>query len=594
MRDKLQFFISNRRWLASIIVIAAILVCTVLVIHAGNSLYIGYNSEVTDMNGGWSADDGEMYLLSELPNGQITLHCSAEGIDLKDRRFCMKSVDTFFQVLADGEVIYSFQPEQNALLGRSYGMYVHSVPVPENTGVLTLELTSIFEDSPPAILSAVIEDPGMFMCDLFNEGIPGFCICLLMMILGVIMIISGAFTFRTAGYRDAAAQSVRQDAAPSKRTPQARMPHNQSERLGKHDGQHIEVFTLGIFAVLVAIWSVNDTLILQILTQSPAIIRLLNYITLIFLPYFIVSFIASTTNKRGSPLLTVLFAIICINFVVNVSLTAAGISDYFELVKISQGVIVIALAMAAYFVISAVRHRQVEKRFLRIFVVGISSIALGAVIDLIIFRISSNVLQSTSLYARMGSLLFLILIGIHFIQENRRIQVENSRALEQLAYTDGLTGMKNRLAFNEAETSFAKGDNAKYMIIQFDINDLKKVNDVYGHAQGDRHISGAAGIIRDSVHGSGDCYRVGGDEFVAIISGNDAEAAAKSAIDQMERLTAEYNARENPPVMLDIAYGMAAFTAADGDLEKSARLADQRMYECKRVKKQRSGAADSH
>ena len=53
----------------------------------------------------------------------------------------------------------------------------------------------------------------------------------------------------------------------------------------------------------------------------------------------------------------------------------------------------------------------------------------------------------------------------------------------------------------------------------------------------------------------------------------------------MERLTEEYNANENPPVKLDIAYGMAMFTVSDGNMEKSVRLADQRMYECKRIKK---------
>ena len=553
MKDKLHFLISNRRWLASLTVIVTISVCIIIVICANGYSSISYNSSVTDMNGGWSSDDGEIYSLSDLPNGQITLHHSADGLDLDNTRFCMKSVDTFFEVLADGEVIYSYKPEQNALLGKSYGMYIHSVPVPENVSVITLKLTSIFPDAPPALLGAVIEDPDMFICDLFNEGIPGFCICLLMMILGVIMIISGAVAF-----------------------------HSNSK------GQQIEIFTLGIFAVLVAIWSVNDTLILQILTQSPAVVRLLNYITLIFLPYFIVSFIASATNKHKTPLLPILFVIICINFILNVSLTVTGISDYFDLVKISQGVIVIALAMAIYFVVSAVRHKHVEKRFLRVFILGICSISAGAVIDLIIFRVSSNVLQSTSLYARMGSLLFLMLIGLHLIRENRRLLNESSRALEQLAYTDGLTGMKNRLAFNKAESSLQKDSDAKYMIIQFDINDLKKVNDVYGHAEGDRHITGAAEIIRRSTHELGDCYRVGGDEFIAIISGNDVDEAAQSAIKLMESLTEEYNVNEKPPVMLDIAYGMAAFTVSDGDMEKAARLADKRMYECKRVKKLKS------
>lgn len=553
MRDKLHFLGDNRRWFACLVTIAAITVCIVSAIFAGRYSYQGYDSTIIGINDGWLSDDGETYSLNDLPPGHTTLHHSADGLDLANMRFCMKSVDTFFEIYADGELIYSYRPEQSALLGKSYGMYIHSVPVPEDTSILTIEATSIYPEAPAAILGAVIEDPGMFMGDLFNEGISGFCVCLMMMVLGIIMIVAGATNFRSKD--------------------------------SKGGGQHIEIFTLGVFAVLVAIWSVNDTLILQVLTQSPALVRLLNYITLIFLPYFIVSFIASATGKHRSPLLAVLFAIICINFVLNVSLTATGVSDYFHLVKISQAVIVIALAMAAYFVFSAIRQKSVEKIFLRTFLIGICSISLGAGIDLIKFRFSSSVLQVTSLYARMGTLIFLILIGLYLIQQNRRIQIENNHALERLAYTDGLTGMKNRLAFNKAEFSLSKDPDAQYMIIQFDINDLKKVNDAYGHAEGDRHISVAAGIIRNSILDSGDCYRIGGDEFIAIITGSDVQETASNAIDLMEKFTEEYNAKVNPPISLVIAYGMAMFKVSDGDMEKSVRLADQRMYECKRLKK---------
>ena len=552
MKDRPLFPASGRRWIASFLIVAVICVVTSLCVK--DALYLGYDSTLTGINDGWFSDEGETYSLSDLPAGQRTLHRSLEGMDLNNLRFCTKSVDTFFDLFADGEMIYSYRPEQRGLLGKSYGMYIHAIPVPVDTRVLTVALTPIFPDAPPALLGAMIEDPGMFMGDLFVEGLPGFCVCLLMMILGIIMIVTDA-----ASLRD------------------------------KNNGHSLEIFTLGVFAVLVAVWSVNDTLILQIVTQSPAIVRLLNYTTLIFLPYFIVSFIASATHHHKSPLLPILFAIICVNFILNISLTVTGVSDYFELVKLSQAVIVIALAVAAYFVISAVRRKQIEKRFLRIFLVGICAIMVCAIIDLMIFRISSNVLQSTSLYARMGSLLFLILIGLYLIQENRRNQIANSQALERLAYTDGLTGLKNRLAFNKVGPSLRNAHDAAYMVIQFDINDLKLVNDLYGHTEGDRHIRAAAQIIRDSIRDLGDCYRVGGDEFIGTISGADVETA-NAAIKRMESLTEEYNAKENPPIKLDIAYGMAMLTAFDGDIEKAVRLADQRMYECKHVKKLKSNA----
>lgn len=544
-----QFLKINRRWWASLLALVIVTVCIVTGVQEGSVPERNYDAEVIDLNDGWYTEDGTEMRLSELGYGEIVLERSLEQVDLSNKRLCTRSVDTFFEVLADGELVYDYSPEQSALLGASYGMYIHAIPVPETARTLTIRLIPIFEEAQPTLLNTVIEDPGMFIGDLFKEGIPGFCVCLMMLILGIIMIVIGMFS------------------------------------AGGGDHQQIEFLTLGMFAVLAAAWSVNDTLILQILTQNPALVRLLNYITLMFLPYFIVSFIAYATRHQTTRLLPTLFVMICINFLLNVVFTVTDRSDYYDLVKISQGIIVIALAMAAYFVITAVRRGQVEKRFLMKFLIGIIALAAGAAVDLVRFRAKTSVMQVTSLYARMGSLVFLVLIGMHLIQENNRKQLETSKALARLAFIDGLTGLKNRLAFNQAEASLQVRPDAKCIIIQFDINNLKKVNDMYGHAEGDRHICGAAHIIRDCIPAACDCYRTGGDEFIAIFSGTDDEAAAQNAITQLEQLVQAYNHHEKPPVLLDIAYGMASFRAEEGSLEQAEQLADQRMYECKRIKK---------
>lgn len=517
-----------------------------------NSMVRYYSVDVTDLNTGWKAADGTEHQLGDLPYGVITLEQSVEDIDLHEKRLCLKSVDTFFEVFADGESVYDYFPSQPALLGRSYGMYTHAIPIPDGTRTITIQLTPIYPNAPPALLDTVIADAGLFIGDLFKEGIPGFTVCLLMMILGIIMIIVGIFS---------------------------------TERVRN---QQIEFYTLGVFAMFVAVWSVNDTLILQILTQMPALVRLINYLTLIFLPYFAVSFIASATNSPKSKLLSGLYVLIWLNFTVNIVLTVLDIYDYFDLVKISQIIIVIALGIAVYLVIYAARRKQIEKRFLRTLFAGTIALVIGAGIDLIRFRATTIVKQMTSGYSRMGTLIFLLLICIHLIREHNEAQMATSRALAQLAFTDSLTGLQNRLAFHEAEAALRNAPDAHCTIIQFDVNNLKKVNDVYGHAEGDKHLSNAARIIRESIGAMGSCFRTGGDEFIAIINDLHDETAAEQVIRQVEALSADYNQQEDPPVHLDIAYGMASFRPASGTLEKAEQLADQRMYACKRVKKSKS------
>lgn len=532
--------------------IAAIVICICIgLLHENSTVRDDSNASV-DMNASWKAADGIEHILSDLPYGVITLERSVADVDLHEKRFCLKSVDTFFEVFADGESVYSYFPEQPALLGESYGMYIHAIPLPEDTQTVRLHLVPVYPNAPPALLNAVIEDAGLFIGNVFKTGIPSFTICLLMMILGIIMIIVGIFSKESTGE------------------------------------QQIEFYTLGVFAMFVATWSVNDTLILQTLTQMPAIVRLINYLTLIFLPYFAVSFIASATNDRNSKPVSVLYVLIWVNFAVNIVLTVLDIRDYFDLVKISQVLLVAALGIAAYLIIRAVRWKQIEKRFLRTLLAGTTVLAVGTVIDLVRFRATTIVKQMTSDYSRMGTLLFLLLICLHLIQEHNREQAETSRTLAQLAFTDSLTGLRNRLAFHEAEAALREDSDAQCAIIQFDVNNLKKVNDVYGHAEGDKHLSNAARIIRESVGAAGSCFRTGGDEFIALVTEQADEAAAERVIQQMEQLSAAYNQKDDPPVHLDIAYGIASFRAASGTLEKAEQLADQRMYECKRRKKSKS------
>ena len=108
-----------------------------------------------------------------------------------------------------------------------------------------------------------------------------------------------------------------------------------------------------------------------------------------------------------------------------------------------------------------------------------------------------------------------------------------------MAYTDGLTELGNRAAFHEKENEIRCGRSDCY-IIQLDINFLKKVNDEYGHAEGDRHIINASHIIRESFENIGESFRTGGDEFIVITKSCDEREVEKS-VSKMEKSVLSYN-----------------------------------------------------
>jgi diguanylate cyclase (GGDEF)-like protein len=122
--------------------------------------------------------------------------------------------------------------------------------------------------------------------------------------------------------------------------------------------------------------------------------------------------------------------------------------------------------------------------------------------------------------------------------------------------------------------------------MQFDVNFLKTVNDIYGHAAGDTHIIAAADAICAGVGTMGKAFRTGGDEFVALMKKKKESDAAK-AVENMLKKVNEYNEENDPPVELQIAYGYAAYSGS-GSLSEAELEADKQMYDTKQEMKRNS------
>ena len=103
-------------------------------------------------------------------------------------------------------------------------------------------------------------------------------------------------------------------------------------------------------------------------------------------------------------------------------------------------------------------------------------------------------------------------------QINSRLEVINQQ-LQGVATTDALTGLDNRLAFNDMLSAIESESHIKdnWTMYMFDVNGLKYVNDTFGHFAGDELIKSAANVIVKTFGNDGYCYRIGGDEFVVLI-----------------------------------------------------------------------------
>ncbi len=170
-----------------------------------------------------------------------------------------------------------------------------------------------------------------------------------------------------------------------------------------------------------------------------------------------------------------------------------------------------------------------------------------------------------------------------------KIQVENMKvkvyAMDELANTDSLTGIRNKTAY---ATQIAKLDqmiedgNAEFCIVMIDVNFLKKVNDTYGHERGNEYLINACRLVC-SVFGEDHVYRIGGDEFVVIVSGDKVSLCRYFVKQfQMEMKRKNTNALLEPWEKVSAAVGVAFYDpAVDKDADAVFKRADKQMYENK-------------
>ena len=94
--------------------------------------------------------------------------------------------------------------------------------------------------------------------------------------------------------------------------------------------------------------------------------------------------------------------------------------------------------------------------------------------------------------------------------------------LFELAYTDSMTELQNRNAYEERLKKLRKPSSniSRITVIVIDINGMKEINDSYGHFSGDDAIKTVAKALKDTLGTKADIFRIGGDEFVCISESN--------------------------------------------------------------------------
>lgn len=148
------------------------------------------------------------------------------------------------------------------------------------------------------------------------------------------------------------------------------------------------------------------------------------------------------------------------------------------------------------------------------------------------------------------------------------------RELERRARTDELTGLRNHRAYDEALSQIPKSDSFPIAVISADCDELKRINDTYGHIVGDEYIRMAAMTFKTGLPENSQAFRTGGDEFVALLP-NTTKEQADEIVKAMQRQCQLFKLKERE---ISISYGTAEISGPEDSAINAISAADRAMY----------------
>jgi diguanylate cyclase (GGDEF)-like protein/PAS domain S-box-containing protein len=158
--------------------------------------------------------------------------------------------------------------------------------------------------------------------------------------------------------------------------------------------------------------------------------------------------------------------------------------------------------------------------------------------------------------------------------------------LRTLTLTDQLTGIYNRRGFlnlSEHQLRIAKRNNTGLYLLYLDLNNLKVINDQYGHKEGDNALRQIAQILKNTYRESDVIARIGGDEFAIIMHEGKTEGSKDRIIARLEQALKEQNSKMRNQYELSASIGVAYYDPQNPQtLDKLLNIADSMMYEQKR------------
>ncbi|NCB00947.1 MAG: diguanylate cyclase [Spirochaetia bacterium] len=344
-----------------------------------------------------------------------------------------------------------------------------------------------------------------------------------------------------------------------------------------HKTERASLRYYGLLEIALGMWVFSQTASKFIIIRNPVLPMNFSILALFILPYVLIQYVRTSytiIEKKTAPFY--LFSLVFLSMFV-----VGGVAQFTGLFEYSDMLIFSGLALVIFIVsVTVVLGIDYFKgnRDLKSFLAAISVLFITVLAEEVLLILDISLHSALILHIGMTICGVILLVRTaSVIASVRSLSVKENMLLE-LAFTDSLTGVNNRRSFDDFIDTVIHGevDIDILGIIMCDINNLKKINDLYGHSAGDSILREFSRGLQSHLPESSTIYRIGGDEFVAIIPNITSEQLELTCKKVFTLSSASHIE------LFSVAIGTRLFIKQHtSDIITLIKEADKAMYECK-------------
>lgn len=297
---------------------------------------------------------------------------------------------------------------------------------------------------------------------------------------------------------------------------------------------------LGWCILMGAAWMLGESKLRQLWIPNVSILSAVCFLVILLCPVPVLIYMDSVQKKRYTRIYHAIGYAAVADFVVCTLLHLAGVKDFIETLPVSQGILVITfLAVCTTFGIDFFRKRAGEY--------GLTLIGMLIAMMSVVVEVVSTyyVVVLSGIFTGIGMLVLLFANIVRTVQSVRDMEIQKKR-IEKENY-DHLTGLPMR---SRGEAMIADLIMEQDGCLVFcDMDNLKKINDIYGHKAGDRALGCLGTLLKDVGEPSVAC-RLGGDEFLLFLP----EATKDQAQERIKQLFAQFIEKKDEDVEMHDVY----------------------------------------